>query len=200
MTGAIELAGVKEREGGVEASDNRPQVSVEEAVTQVIATMPRMFRTIKQQARNADAPIPAHDIGETQIWVLYALATGAQLTSELARRFNVTMPTITRMVEGLVDRGYVERRHDIEDRRRIYLELTDAGSNAARFAHEQFRASVARFLSPLSEGQLADVIRACEHLKSLLPDDGYNYSDLCPVKPGEEAMKKAIEALNRDTL
>lgn len=170
-----------ERIGGrAEATAGHPEVSIDDAVTQVIATMPRMFRTIKHHIRSAEGGGPGQEVGDTQTWVLHALATGTQLTSELAKRFNVTTPTITRMVDGLVEKGYVERRHDSEDRRRIYLALTDAGLEATRIAHQLFRASVAHFLSPLSERQLAEIIVACGHLQSLLPDDGHSYGEQCP--------------------
>jgi len=182
-----------EKEERMRRAATERTADLDDAVTEIIATMPRMFKTIKHQAHAASSDGPGYDLGDTQIWVLYALATGTQLTSELARRFNVTTPSITRMVDNLVDHGYVERHPDREDRRRIYLELTDAGSEVARYAHEQFRDSVARFLSPLSERQLADVVVACGHLQSLLPNRGYDYSDLCPARPREDLARAALE-------
>ena len=181
--------------GHAEATAGQPEVSIEYAVTQVIATMPRMFRTIKHHIRSAEGGGPGQEVGDTQTWVLHALATGTQLTSELAKRFNVTTPTITRMVDGLVEKGYVERRHDSEDRRRIYLALTDSGLEATRSAHQLFRSSVAHFLSPLSERQLADIIVACEHLQSLLPDDGHSYGEQCP----DRTQVNKIETEHNDT-
>lgn len=183
MNSAIE----KKRDNVVkDVSKNEATASIDDAVTKVIATIPRMFKTIKHQARKAD--VTDHDLGETQIWVLYALTTGTQLTGELARRFNVTTPTITRMVDNLVERGYVERRPDSEDRRRIYLAPTEMGASVAQQNHEQFRASVTSFLSPLSGKQLADIVLACKHLQSLLPDEVYDYTGLCPARVMEEGM------------
>lgn len=189
MARSSNVAEASKQEKRVERLPSQDRASIEDAVTQIIATMPRMFKTIKHQARSTDATAPAQDLGETQTWVLYALATGTQLTGELARRFHVTTPTITRMVDSLVERGYVERRPDREDRRRIYLELTEAGSQVARYTHEQFRASVERFLSPLAEWQLADIVRACGHLQSLLPGEGYDYGELCPPRPGDSSIE-----------
>ncbi|HKP51446.1 MAG TPA: MarR family transcriptional regulator [Chloroflexia bacterium] len=196
MTQTVNRAGSSKIEDVVEEPTVQTPVSVEEAVTQVIATMPRMFRTIKHQIRSAEAGGPSQEVGDTQTWVLHALATGTQLTSELAKRFNVTTPTITRMVDGLVDKGYIKRRPDSEDRRRIYLELTDAGWEATRNINELFRSSVARFLSPLSERQLADIVVACRHLQTLLPNDGYDYSGLCPPRPAGSN----IETEQEDTI
>lgn len=189
----ITLADSQEKEERMNRAATERLASLDDAVTEIIATMPRMFKTIKHQARSTSSDGPGYELGDTQIWVLYALATGTQLTSELARRFNVTTPTITRMVDGLVERGYVERHPNVEDRRRIYLELTEAGTNVARYAHEQFRDSVARFLSPLSERQLADIVVACSHLRNLLPDKGYDYSDICPARPREDIVREVLE-------
>lgn len=159
---------------------------VEETVTQMISTLPRMFRMLKHQARSADSDGPVRELGDSQVWVLYSLATGSKLTSELAHRFNVTNPTMTRIVDGLVERGYVERRPSLEDRRQIDLQLTHEGQEAARYANEQFRKLTAHFVSPLSDEQLNDVALACRHLASLLPEGDYDYHAICPPRQGEQ--------------
>ena len=156
---------------------------LEEATTQVLRTLPRMFRTIKHGVRAGEGDLAHTELGEQQMWVLYMLNRGPQLTSELARMFNVAMPTMTRTVDALVHKGYVERRHDAEDRRKIYLRLTDAGAQVAGTAHACFRNGVARFLSPLSEQQLDDILLACRHISTLLPEFAFDYESACPVRP-----------------
>ncbi len=174
----------KEAEAIMEAERLHDEV-LELAVTHLIGTMPRMFRNIKHGLRYTDGDGPFRDLGEQQIWVLYNLSRGRQLTSELARAFNVTMPTITRAVDTLVEKGYVERQPDDEDRRRIYLQLTEAGALISDYAHAQFRSAVSRYLSPLGDSQLRDVVLACKHLGALLPEGLYDYEGVCPVRPDE---------------
>jgi DNA-binding MarR family transcriptional regulator len=156
---------------------------LDEATTQVLRTFPRMFRTIKHDLRTGEGEIAHTDLGEQQMWVLYMLNLGPQLTSELARKFNVAMPTITRTVDALVNRGYVERRPDADDRRKIYLGLTESGAHVAGTAHACFRRSVARFLAPLSDRQLDDIMLACRHISTLLPEGAFDYESGCPVRP-----------------
>jgi len=63
-----------------------------------------------------------------QLRCLQALAvTGTALTTQLARKMEVAVPTMTGRIDGLVARGFVERHPDSEDRRQIQLVLTDAG-------------------------------------------------------------------------
>jgi DNA-binding MarR family transcriptional regulator len=167
---------------------------LEETVTQMISTFPRMFRRLKHQARSTQADGPTSELGESQIWALHSLAMGSQLTSELAQRHNVTNPTMTRIVDGLVEKGYVKRLPSHEDRRQIHLQLTEAGREAARYAHEQFRAVMARFISPLSEKQLNDIALACKHLSSLMPEGEVDYQALCPPKEGAAQQGQRVEA------
>ena len=149
--------------------------ALEQAALYMVQTLPRMFKTVKQRLRGID---PSQiELGDSQMWALRLLAEGRQVTSDLAHHLNVTTPTMTRIVDGLVKKGFVERRHDPEDRRRIYLEVTGEGSECARKGHEQFRATLADYLSPLTNEQLADIMRAFAHLQSLLPDDSVEHDE-----------------------
>ncbi|MDQ6693201.1 MAG: MarR family transcriptional regulator [Chloroflexota bacterium] len=142
--------------------------------------MPQVTRNIKHHARSTEIPGLEKELGDSQALVLLSLRVGSQLTSELARRYNVTNPTMTRVIDGLVDKGYVERRHDVEDRRCIILQLTPAGEEQARRIKEAFQASMTRFLSPLTEEQLRDLRVALSHLEGLLQDGGLEGSP-CPM-------------------
>ncbi len=155
-----------------------------DAARAMFATLPHMFRAVKHRARTAEPPGPVKEMGESQLWVLTALTRGRHLTSELARSFNVTNPTMTRIVDALVEKGYVERQPDAEDRRCIYLRLTGEGEAIGEHAHAQFRAMLTEFLNPLSDEQLADIIRACRHIATLLPEGMQDTRESCPVRPG----------------
>jgi DNA-binding MarR family transcriptional regulator len=54
--------------------------------------------------------------------------------SELARRLIVQPPVITRLIDGLVAQGLVERRRDESDHRRSSLVVTRSGAAALRRA------------------------------------------------------------------
>lgn len=190
----------KEAQAILEAEHQHNEV-LEAAVTNLIGTMPRFFKTIKHGLRYSEGEGAYRDLGEQQLWLLYELAKEKQLTSELARTFNVAMPTITRSVDALVDKGYVERQPDAKDRRCIYLQLTVKGMTVHDNAHAQFRSAVSQFLAPLTEEQLRDVARACEHMAQLLPVGLYGYESACvttarlgaPERTGKEAAKASKE-------
>lgn len=62
-----------------------------------------------------------------QYRVLLLLDAGPTISSALADRLAVRPPSVTAVVDGLVGRGLVERRHSDLDRRRVSHTLTAAG-------------------------------------------------------------------------
>jgi DNA-binding MarR family transcriptional regulator len=68
------------------------------------------------------------DIGFTQLAALYSLAGPETLTvGDLAERLDRSPSATSRLVAGLVNRGYVERMEEIADRRQRILGLTSEG-------------------------------------------------------------------------
>ncbi|GGD77594.1 MarR family winged helix-turn-helix transcriptional regulator [Paenibacillus nasutitermitis] len=62
--------------------------------------------------------------------MLYVLNhKGPQKMAELAECLHVTSGAITGFADKLIERGYVERQRDLEDRRVVYLLITDSGKS-----------------------------------------------------------------------
>jgi DNA-binding MarR family transcriptional regulator len=84
--------------------------------------------------------------------------------SELAYRLTVQAPTVTRLVAGLAERGYVSREVDGSDRRRNVLRVTGAGRRAIAQASAASQAAMDRILAPLPARDRATVERGLELL------------------------------------
>lgn len=155
--------------------------ALEEAVGQLIRTVSQVVLMLRGQARtrigsvstsgSTDGPAAevALDLGPTQVRVLYALSRGEQSSGELAKHFGVAPPAMVRIIDPLVDRGYIERSNVDAERRAVQLHLTEAGQALALAMREQFSQALKTYLSPLSEQQLYSIVQACSHLVSLLP-------------------------------
>ncbi|MGN7861868.1 MarR family winged helix-turn-helix transcriptional regulator [Microbacterium sp. 22303] len=67
-------------------------------------------------------------MSDAQLGVLAALrAHGRHSLTALADRERVTAPTMSAVVTGLEEQGYVTRIPDDQDRRRVHVEITAAG-------------------------------------------------------------------------
>lgn len=94
---------------------------------QLTATDLRMatFRLARRlrSARAVDA------MSDAQLAVLATLRMhGRRTITALAERERVTAPSMTSMINGLEEQGFVLRTPDAEDRRRVQVDITDAGT------------------------------------------------------------------------
>lgn len=65
-----------------------------------------------------------------QYRLLVMVASGDHRASKLAGRLALSKPTVTAVVEGLVERGFLARSEVSGDRRAVQLSLTEAGRDA----------------------------------------------------------------------
>ncbi|MEA2576320.1 MAG: hypothetical protein QOH93_3618 [Chloroflexia bacterium] len=169
---------------------------LQDTATELLSVLPRMMKVVKQSARHTEEIGVLRDLGDSQVMTLFTLMhTGRQLTSELARRYHVTNPTMTRIVDELVKKGLVERQPDTKDRRCIFLELTEDGRELASVAQEHGQKALVEYLRPLSREELADVSRAFGHLRRLLPD-AWRDPASCPIPRIEQAHLEGERGLN----
>ncbi|WP_373867048.1 MarR family winged helix-turn-helix transcriptional regulator [Thermobrachium celere] len=94
---------------------------------------------IEQQAlRSKDF----NDLSITEIHTIEAIGMyGDKTMSEVAEKLNITVGTLTVAVNNLEKKGYVERRRSEEDRRIVYVHLTNKGKLAYRM-HEKFHSAM----------------------------------------------------------
>ena len=109
-------------------------------------------------------------IEPTQWTTLRMLAAGPCTMSELARHKAVTLPTMSRSVEMLARRGWVERCVDEADRRQTLVRLTAAGQRLLAGCRRRFEALIAAKLAVLSDDQRArlttSLLAAAEALRA----------------------------------
>jgi DNA-binding MarR family transcriptional regulator len=106
-----------------------------------------------------------------QLRLLQALAateTGIALTTQLARQMDVTVPTMTSRIDGLVERGFVERRPDPASRRQVHLLLTPSGRAHLDRCQTLIRARLRERLAPLTAAQKDRLLLALQDLALLL--------------------------------
>ena len=77
------------------------------------------------------------------------LADGSSVATALAERLTVSRPSITALVDGLVERGFVDRRPDVRDRRCVTHWLTTAGRGALERGDAAIRDRLATLVAHL---------------------------------------------------
>lgn len=108
-------------------------------------------RAVARLARVVEGVLNDHDLSLAQYRLLSMLAEGSAVATALADHLAVTRPSVTALVDGLVQRGLVERRPDPDDRRRVGHALTSAGRSTVTAADEAVDhrlATISRHLEP----------------------------------------------------
>jgi DNA-binding MarR family transcriptional regulator len=100
----------------------------------------RAARALALAARSLERSAAENDLTLAQYRVLALVAAGDERSSLLASRLAVAKPTITAVVDGLVERGFVVREAIAGDRRSLRLGVTPAGATALQSAEHSMAA------------------------------------------------------------
>jgi DNA-binding MarR family transcriptional regulator len=103
----------------------------------------RAARTIALLARTLERA--AGDLSLPQYRVLALVAAGDERATHLAGRLAITKPSVSAVVDGLVERGYLTREAVADDRRAVRLCVTPGGAAALVTAED----AMAERLEPL---------------------------------------------------
>lgn len=114
---------------------------------------PSVESAIAGLARSFEVVLEGQGLTIQKYRVLAYLGFSPATASELAYRLTVRPPTVTRLVDGLAERGLVERRTDERDRRRTTMALTPAGRDALVEANAGIRQPLDRIAGQLTDDE-----------------------------------------------
>ena len=116
----------------------------------------------------ADLRRSRHTIEPSQWATLRRIARGPCTMSELARYKEVSLPTMSRSVEMLVRRGWVERCIDGADRRQTIVQLTASGRRVLADCRRRAEQLLDDKLEPLSLEQRDQLASSLEIVREAL--------------------------------
>jgi DNA-binding MarR family transcriptional regulator len=94
--------------------------------------------------------------------------------SDLADYLGLTLPSASKLVDGLVKQKLISRQESIIDRRRLTLVLTPNGESIVNSAREAALANLTKIISRLSNDELGTIHQAMELLSPLFVSQGKN--------------------------
>lgn len=95
---------------------------------------------------------------------------GSCTSTDLADIFKVVKSSITAIVTRLVDRGFIARTRDDEDRRLVVLSLTDLGRSIYEQADQTVQDIVSSYLVHFDETEVETFIGTYEKLARLMSE------------------------------
>ncbi len=136
---------------------------------EILDVVPAVMRTIRAELRRhrvADLSVP-----QFRTLAFIDRQTDASL-SDVAEHIGLTLPSMSKIVDGLVMRKLVTRQTHPVDRRRMTLALTARGQTALQASRAATRACLAEDLAALSDHQRETIVQALEILRPLFTSQG----------------------------
>jgi DNA-binding MarR family transcriptional regulator len=96
---------------------------------------------------------------------------GPQKVSELAEFMDITSGGVTGVTDKLMVNGYVDRKRDEEDRRVVYIEITDKGKDMVQLMKERQGETISAFFETLPEEDLNHLNRIFTHVIDHIKED-----------------------------
>ncbi len=136
---------------------------------QILETVPLVMlaiRTEMRSQRGSDLSVP-----QFRILVYLHRHEGASL-SDIAEHMGLTLPSMSKMIDGLVARQLVTRQMDPEDRRRVTLTPTALGRTTMQSAYKATESRLAARLEALPVPARRTVLEAMQVLTSIFGAGG----------------------------
>lgn len=137
--------------------------------TQVAEEMLALWKHLMRDSRGVYAVLEELDVSLTQMKSCHTLAMAEEprTVKELSEDLGLSLPAVSRIVDAMVRRGWMERREDEVDRRMKRITLSDQGRVALDRIDAARLAGVQAWMSDLPEAQRAALSAA---LRPILED------------------------------
>jgi DNA-binding MarR family transcriptional regulator len=140
----------------------------EQVACQVLEVVPLIMRAIREQMRaNRDAEV---SVPQFRALAFLDSHDGASLTA-VADHIGLTLPSMSKLIDGLVDRKLARREFDALDRRRVTLGLTPRGRAVLQTSRDSTQAYLAEVCTRLAPTERATVMQALQALRPLFQSE-----------------------------
>lgn len=124
-----------------------------------------LFRDVMDLEEQAIITQDYQDLTNNDMHVIQAIGLGEPKNmSTIARELSVTVGTLTIAMNSLVKKGYVNRERGKEDRRVVYISLSDKGKRAYRHHEEFHRQMIGAVLDDLTQEETEALVKALAKL------------------------------------
>jgi DNA-binding MarR family transcriptional regulator len=109
------------------------------------------------------------DLTNDQHYTLrYINKVGTCTSSELAEVFDVKKSAITAIITRMWEKGLIQRTRDENDRRVVYLTMTDKGRDLFQKTEEKIQDLVESFITRFDQSEIVQFLNTYEKLNEIL--------------------------------
>ena len=144
-----------------------PPNSAEQIGHELLSILPRLNRIVARELRSEAGDDPTL----VQIRVLDRILEEPMTLSELARRRSISLQAASEHVQSLVERGWIVRIPDANDRRRSLLQITEEGERRLMDMREHVEERFTPVLERLTPHEAEAIHQGVLALRRILADE-----------------------------
>ena len=135
----------------------------------ILTAIRRVIRSVDRYSRRINTEL---GLTTPQLLCLDALGKhGHIITKELAQKVNLSESTVIGIVDRLEAKQYVTRDRSKEDRRKVYLSLTEAGKGILESTPSLLQDKLSSALSELENERLEIITKSLEQVVEMMDAD-----------------------------
>lgn len=147
-------------------NDNELQANELEAFDQFLMTLTRFKNKIYTEHQKECN----YKLNSTKIQIIYMLSRERLMAVDIAKRLRLTSGATTIVLNQLESDGYITRTRSKEDRRVVWLTLTDEGQSVAEALKENHRRFNKEILGLLSQEERAQFLHIIKRMEDRILD------------------------------
>ncbi|GAA4859955.1 MarR family transcriptional regulator [Paenibacillus vulneris] len=108
------------------------------------------------------------ELTRAQFYILKLISEDGPCTiTELARKFGIHTSSVSTMLNKLVQDNLISREYSHDDRRKVFVSITEYGSDVLKQELQHYSRILERYLSPLNEEELETFVHIFEKISSV---------------------------------
>ena len=140
---------------------NKDAADVSLALMQLL---PSIRNFLHDGLKKGESRLPRSQISLLMVLVI----EGSQTMTDLHELLGIEKGSVTSVVDTLIDKGFVKRASDAEDRRKVLVSVTPKGKALADNLRHSLSLYIEEKISRLSHKDLLEMMTASKNLKVLL--------------------------------
>jgi DNA-binding MarR family transcriptional regulator len=167
-----------------------------ERLNMALVALRRILRVTEMSTRRLASQA---DLTPSQLLVMQHLSQeGKALPSAIAKAVRLKQATVTVLVNKLEDIGLVLRRRDTVDRRRIWVELTEAGKAALAGSPDLLQDRFGSGFDVLDDWEQLMIVATLERVAALLDAEEIEAAPVLDVGDLDRIVNEAVSDQGRD--
>ena len=151
-------------------TERRNRIDPHETINDILVNLFNEILKLEEEAIITDE---FKDITNNDMHIIEAVGlSGENTMSVVAKKLGITAGSLTTSVNSLVNKKYVTRQRSEEDRRVVFLKLTEKGMRAYEHHREYHRQMTEAVISRLDENEVPVLIKTLTGLSDFFR--GYN--------------------------